>query len=144
MIAPFQQAFQGLDKISTDEVLNVVDIPREWLEKLAEKHLSPEEMAEIQSAGGFDKLVEKLRERLGRAKGTAIRGAANGLVPPAHPPLVPMDITPRACALARINHAINAQLKFGTNANLKIWMTVSNWARATLKLRLKRSAQMGT
>jgi len=65
----FSASFSGLEKISTDEVLNVVDIPREWLEKLAEKHLSPEEMAEIQSAGGFDKLMEKLRERLAEQKG---------------------------------------------------------------------------
>ena len=65
----FSASFLGLEKISTDEVLNAVDIPREWLEKLAEKHLSPEEMAEIQSAGGFDKLMEKLRERLAEQKG---------------------------------------------------------------------------
>ena len=65
----FSASFSGLEKISTDEVLNAVDIPREWLEKLAEKPLSPEEMAEIQSAGGFDKLMEKLRERLAEQKG---------------------------------------------------------------------------
>ena len=65
----FSASFSGLEKISTDEVLNAVDIPREWLEKLAEKHLSPEEMAEIQSAGGFDKLMEKLRERLAEQNG---------------------------------------------------------------------------
>ncbi len=39
-------------------------IPEEWLRKLAEKHLSPEEMAEIQSQGGFEKLMETLRKRL--------------------------------------------------------------------------------
>jgi uncharacterized protein with von Willebrand factor type A (vWA) domain len=65
----FSASFSGLEKISTDEVLNAVDIPSEWLEKLAERHLSPEEMAEIQSAGGFDKLMEKLRERLAEQKG---------------------------------------------------------------------------
>lgn len=65
----FSASFSGLEKISTDDVLNAVDIPREWLKKLAEKHLSPEEMAEIQSAGGFDKLMEKLRERLAEQKG---------------------------------------------------------------------------
>ena len=65
----FSASFSGLEKISTDEVLNAVDIPREWLEKLAERHLNPEEMAEIQSAGGFDKLMEKLRERLAEQKG---------------------------------------------------------------------------
>ena len=49
-------------------------------------------MAEIQSAGGFDKLMEKLRERLAEQKGRH-QGAANGLVQRAHPPLAPMDIT---------------------------------------------------
>ena len=39
-------------------------IPEEWLRKLAERHLSPEEMAEIQSLGGFEKLMETLRQRL--------------------------------------------------------------------------------
>lgn len=43
-------------------------IPEEWLRKLAEKHLSPEEMAEIQSQGGFEKLMETLRKRLEEQK----------------------------------------------------------------------------
>ena len=92
----FSASFSGLEKISTDEVLNAVDIPLEWLEKLAEKHLSPEEMAEIQSAGGFDKLMEKLRERLAEQKGRH-QGGSNGSGRRAHPPLAPMAITPKGC-----------------------------------------------
>ncbi len=47
-----------------DQVLEAVDIPADWLEKMAEKHLSPEEKAEIEALGGFDKLMETLKERL--------------------------------------------------------------------------------
>jgi uncharacterized protein with von Willebrand factor type A (vWA) domain len=60
----FATAFDGVEKVPVSEMLTQADLPREWLEKLAEKHLSPEEMAEIQSLGGFDKLMETLRERL--------------------------------------------------------------------------------
>jgi uncharacterized protein with von Willebrand factor type A (vWA) domain len=41
-----------------------VDIPADWLEKMAEKHLSQEERDEIKSLGGFEKLMETLKERL--------------------------------------------------------------------------------
>ncbi len=65
----FSAAFKGLENISLDEVLEAVDIPREWLEKMAEKHLSPEEKAEIDALGGFDKLMETLKKRLEEQKG---------------------------------------------------------------------------
>ena len=60
----FAASFEGLDAISFEQVLEAVDIPAEWLEKMAEKHLSAEEKAEIEALGGFDKLMETLRERL--------------------------------------------------------------------------------
>ncbi len=44
-------------------------LPDEWLRKIAEKLLTPEEMAEIQALGGFDKLMETLRQRLADQKG---------------------------------------------------------------------------
>jgi uncharacterized protein with von Willebrand factor type A (vWA) domain len=49
--------------------LEAAEIPREWLEKLAEKHLTEEERAEIKALGGFDKLMETLRERLREQQG---------------------------------------------------------------------------
>ena len=60
----FSSSFEGLENISIDQVLDAVDIPADWLEKLAEKHLSAEEKAEIEALGGFDKLMETLKERL--------------------------------------------------------------------------------
>jgi len=65
----FAASFDGLETISADDVLSAVDLPEEWLEKLAEKHLSAEERAEIEALGGFDKLMETLRERLKEQQG---------------------------------------------------------------------------
>ena len=60
----FAASFEGLGEISFDQVLDAVDIPAEWLAKMAEKHLSAEEKAEIEALGGFEKLMDTLRERL--------------------------------------------------------------------------------
>lgn len=65
----FAASFEGLEKITLDQVLEAVDLPADWLEKMAEKHLSAEEKAEIEALGGFDKLMETLRERLKEQKG---------------------------------------------------------------------------
>ncbi|WP_425091016.1 vWA domain-containing protein [Tropicimonas sp. S265A] len=65
----FSTAFQGLEAIGVEQVLEAVDLPGDWLEKLAEKHLTPEERAEIEALGGFDKLMETLKERLKEQQG---------------------------------------------------------------------------
>ncbi len=65
----FAATFDGLNEISAQDVLEAVDIPEEWLRKMAEKHLSAEEMAEIEAMGGFDKLMETLQERLKEQEG---------------------------------------------------------------------------
>ena len=56
--------FRGAGGASAQDVLDAVDLPADWLEKMAEKHLTPEEKAEIEALGGFDKLMETLKERL--------------------------------------------------------------------------------
>ncbi|SLN19116.1 vWA domain-containing protein [Pseudooctadecabacter jejudonensis] len=65
----FAATFEGLEAISPEDVLNAVDIPQDWLEKMAEKHLTPEEKAEIDALGGFDALMKTLKERLKDQKG---------------------------------------------------------------------------
>ena len=42
----------------------LADIPEEWLRSLGEQHLSEEDKKLVQSAGGWEKLIETLRERL--------------------------------------------------------------------------------
>jgi len=56
----FAQAFQGLDGISADAVIEALELPADWLTKLAEKHLSAAERAEIAATGGFDALMDRL------------------------------------------------------------------------------------
>ncbi|TMV06474.1 VWA domain-containing protein [Ruegeria sediminis] len=65
----FAASFKGLEEISFEQVLEAVDIPADWLAKMAEKHLSAEEKAEIEALGGFEKLMETLRERLKEQQG---------------------------------------------------------------------------
>jgi len=65
----FAAAFDGLEAIPMEAVMDAVDIPQDWLTKMAEKHLSAEEKAEIEALGGFDKLMETLKKRLEDQKG---------------------------------------------------------------------------
>jgi uncharacterized protein len=65
----FAASFEGLEQISFDQVLEKVEIPGDWLRSMAEKHLSEEEKAEIEALGGFEKLMETLKQRLEEQKG---------------------------------------------------------------------------
>ncbi len=64
----FGSNFNGLEKINIETFLNKMDLPAEWLEKLAEKLLTEEEMKEIKSLGNFEKLMETLKKRLKEQK----------------------------------------------------------------------------
>ena len=65
----FSASFAGLEAIPPEAVLEALDLPEDWLRKLAEKHLSDAEKAAIEALGGFDKLMETLRQRLEEQKG---------------------------------------------------------------------------
>ncbi len=61
----FAAYFKGVQSIP--DAL-VKDIPAEWLRKIAERWLTDEEKARIESLGGWDKLMETLRQRLEEQK----------------------------------------------------------------------------
>jgi uncharacterized protein len=63
----FAHVFKGLGEGGVTG-LDAAALPEEWLRKLAEKHLTPEEKAAIE-AMGWDKLWETLRQRLEEQKG---------------------------------------------------------------------------
>ncbi|HZH27236.1 MAG TPA: VWA domain-containing protein [Azospirillaceae bacterium] len=65
----FGHVFRGLETLG--EALGEVfaELPEEWLRRLAEKHLTEEEKAQIQALGGWDKLMETLAERLREQQG---------------------------------------------------------------------------
>ena len=57
----FAEFFEGAEKLFQQLVAQV---PEEWLKALGERILSEEEKRKVQSLGGWDKLMETLRERL--------------------------------------------------------------------------------
>lgn len=63
----FAKVFKGLEPPETEE--EIVEIPADWLRKMAERVLTDEEKAEVQSLGGWDKLMETLQKRLAEQKG---------------------------------------------------------------------------
>lgn len=65
----FAHVFRGVEALSGEAVLDVAAIPEEWLRRLAEKHLTDEEKRLVEALGGFDKLMETLRQRLAEQKG---------------------------------------------------------------------------
>src|SRR5215510_2097122 len=62
----FGHVFKGLE-LMADAL--AVEIPAEWLKKLAEKYLTEEEKRQIEAMGGLDKLLETLAKRLAEQKG---------------------------------------------------------------------------
>lgn len=62
----FSHVFKGLDTMA--DAVDVQDLPEEWLRKMSEKFLTPEEMEEIEAMGGFEKLMETLKQRLEEQK----------------------------------------------------------------------------
>jgi uncharacterized protein len=61
----FGQCFKGLET-PTDPM---TELPEEWLRKLAERHLTEEEKKLVEALGGWEKLMEMLRQRLAEQKG---------------------------------------------------------------------------
>ncbi len=61
----FGQVFKGLE--NTGDAVNAA-IPEEWLQALTQKFLTDEEKAQIEALGGWDKLMETLKERLEEQK----------------------------------------------------------------------------
>ncbi|MCP4329999.1 MAG: VWA domain-containing protein [Alphaproteobacteria bacterium] len=62
----FGHVFKGLE-LPEDGV--TAEVPGDWLRALGERVLTEEEKAEIEALGGWDKLMETLRERLAEQQG---------------------------------------------------------------------------
>ena len=64
----FGETFKGLEATGADIETLMARIPEEWLKKLAEKTLTDEEKALIESLGGFEAVMKALMERLAKQK----------------------------------------------------------------------------
>jgi uncharacterized protein with von Willebrand factor type A (vWA) domain len=62
----FGEVFRGLEPPEGDLRR---ELPEDWLRKMAERLLTEEEKAQIQAAGGFEALMELLKQRLAEQKG---------------------------------------------------------------------------
>ncbi|RAI04063.1 VWA domain-containing protein [Acuticoccus sediminis] len=66
----FGRVFQGLQSLSeAADGVDVAELPEEWLRALADRVFTEEEKAQIEALGGFEKLMETLRQRLEEQKG---------------------------------------------------------------------------
>ena len=64
----FGKVFKGVETVGVGDEPSV-DVPEDWLRLLNEKFLTDEEKAQIEALGGFDKLMETLKQRLEEQKG---------------------------------------------------------------------------
>ncbi len=62
----FGHVFKGLDSLG--DAIEARELPEEWLRSVAEKYMSQEEMDQIEALGGWEKLMETLKERLEEQK----------------------------------------------------------------------------
>jgi uncharacterized protein with von Willebrand factor type A (vWA) domain len=62
----FGKVFKGLEAEYGTEA---VPIPEDWLRKVAELYLTPEQMEEIRSLGSWDEIMEALRQRIEEQEG---------------------------------------------------------------------------
>ncbi|MCU6452581.1 VWA domain-containing protein [Sphingomonas sp. A2-49] len=62
----FAKVFRG---IATTYGTQAEDIPADWLKAVAEKYLTPEEMAKIESLGSWDEIMATLKQRLEEQQG---------------------------------------------------------------------------
>ncbi|MEO1105261.1 MAG: VWA domain-containing protein, partial [Pseudomonadota bacterium] len=66
----FARVFKGLEALSkATGAVEETDLPEEWLRQLADRMFTDEEKAEIEALGGFEKLMETLKERLKEQQG---------------------------------------------------------------------------
>ena len=61
----FAKVFKGLE---ADYGPGAAPVPEEWLRKVAELYLTPEQMEEIRSLGSWEEIMEALKERLDEQK----------------------------------------------------------------------------
>jgi len=64
----FGKVFAGMETVGASDEPSL-NVPEDWLKLLNEKFLTDEEKAEIEALGGFDKLIETLKQRLEEQKG---------------------------------------------------------------------------
>ena len=123
----FGECFKGLEQA---EAVNARELPEEWLRKLAEKLLTQEEMSQIEALGGFEALMDRLRQLLEEQKARH-QGGGKWIGTAGTSPFGAFGYNPagRAHRPAR-NRVTAAPSRSGTGATFATWMATSSSARA--------------
>jgi uncharacterized protein with von Willebrand factor type A (vWA) domain len=115
----FGHVFKGLDSFA--DAVDVQEIPEEWLRKMTEKFLTEEERAEIEALGGFEKLMETLKQRLEEQK-KRHEGGNKWIGTGGTSPFGSDGYNLKASVLVRKNPVTAARPKSGTSASLRTMM----------------------
>ena len=139
----FAATFEGLEGISPQDMLEQVDLPEEWLRKLAEKTLSEEDKADIKAMGGFDKLMETLRKRLAEQKGRH-QGGSKWVGTAGTSPFGAYGYNPEGVRIGQNESHHQRAVKVWDKRELsQPRRRQSNWAPATYQGRAKTPAPLG-
>ena len=65
----FAESFAGLAEVTVEDIARAAALPEDWLRRLIERDLTPEEKAAVQAMGGLEALIAALRERLAEQQG---------------------------------------------------------------------------
>lgn len=112
--------FDGIETFDIDELLKQVHkLPKDWFDlELLEKHLTPEQRAELQKAGSLEELMKMLEERL-REQHKKHQGGNRMVGPGGTSPLELLVTIQKASEL--VGRGVNVRRsKFGNSGNTKI------------------------
>ena len=115
----FGEVFKGIEAL--DEAIEE-EIPEEWLRKLAEKLLTEEEKAKIEALGGWDKVMEALRERL-REQRRRHQGGNKWIGTAGTSPFGAYGYNPEGVRIGQDETATTAPSRCGTSASSRTWTT---------------------
>jgi uncharacterized protein with von Willebrand factor type A (vWA) domain len=93
----FGHSFKGLEN---SEGETEKEIPEEWLKLMGQKYLTDEEKKMVESLGGWDKLMETLKQRLEEQKNVT-KAVVSGLALEEHLLSAHMDIILKAFGLVK-------------------------------------------
>ena len=65
----FAECFAGVEHLTDDTVLRAFDLPADWFDRQIARHLTEAEKAEVAALGGFEALMQTLRDRLAEQTG---------------------------------------------------------------------------
>ena len=127
----FGKVFKGLE---TSFATETAEIPEEWLRKLAELHLSEEEMAEIQKLGSWDEIMETLKKRLEEQQ-KRHEGGNKWIGTAGKSPFGANGYNPEGVRIGQDKNRQGKAIKVGTSASSRTSTPMSNSARATSRWR---------